>query len=84
METGIIISEILAGIIFLDLIFKTKIKTYAIIQFLIMMIATIVLIGYLIIEIINKSIFYASLIFIIIGIFGSIKQYLSLKKQNFL
>jgi len=84
METGIIISEILAGIIFLDLIFKTKIKTYAIIQFLIMMIATIVLIGYLIIEIINKSIFYASLIFIIIGIFGSVKQYLSLKKQNFL
>lgn len=84
METGIVISEVLAGIIVLDLIIKTKIKTYAIIQFLIMVIVTIVLIGYLIIGIINKSVFYASLVFIIIGIFGSIKQYLSLKKQNFL
>jgi hypothetical protein len=84
METGIIISGVLAGIIILDLTFKTNIKMYAIIQFLIVILATIVMIGYLIIGIINKSFFYASLVFIILGIYGAIKQYLSLKKQNFL
>ena len=49
METGIIISTILAIIIVLDLVIKTKAKTYSLIQFLSLLIATVILIFYLII-----------------------------------
>jgi hypothetical protein len=84
MKTGIIIASILTIIIVIDFVIKTKARTYSLIQFLLLVLATLVLIAYAIIEIINKSSYFIFLIFIMVGLIGSIKQYLSLNKQNFI
>ena len=83
METGVIISVILGIFILIDLIIKTKTKTYAWILFSAQVLATALLLVYLIISIINKSNYYGFLFFVLIGFIGLVKQYLLLRKNEY-
>jgi len=83
METRYVFAIVLIVIIILGLIIKVRSRSYAIIQLISVISATLILLGYFIFEALNNNAQYPYLIFILLGIIGIFRKYVSIKNQDY-
>lgn len=84
MDKGTVFAIILIIIIMIDLIINVRSKTNAIIQLVSLIIATLLLLVYFVVEALNNNYQYPYLLFILLGIFGLFRKYSTFKNQNFI